>query len=167
VEGQGLQKEEGQQQVQQQQQQGCMHVAVIQGCKVRVLRRRMADNMVDSMSTTGSADAEEEHVYTALIKLASSVLCACRPRVQLVGCSNRHCTRYAGPSAEGLVAGRKGVRCGGCRVARYCSPACQKADWPQHWGMCRRLAAAAAAAAPEPPPAAAAQATAAAAAAAQ
>jgi hypothetical protein len=67
---------------------------------------------------------------------------ACGTGLQLVGCSNRACTNLSGPSAEGLVAGRKGVRCGGCRVARYCSPACQQEDWAQHRRVCRRLAAA-------------------------
>jgi hypothetical protein len=67
----------------------------------------------------------------------------CPPRLQLVGCNHQGCTNLSGPSAEGLVAGRKGVRCGACGVARYCSPACQKEDWPQHQRMCRRLAAAA------------------------
>jgi hypothetical protein len=64
---------------------------------------------------------------------------ACRQRVQLVGCSNLRCANLSGLSAEGLVSGRKGVRCGGCRVARYCCPACQQADWPQHRRVCRRL----------------------------
>jgi hypothetical protein len=67
----------------------------------------------------------------------------CQPRLQLVGCSHLGCANLRGPSAEGLVAGRKGVVCGGCRVARYCSLACQQADWPRHRRMCRRLAAAA------------------------
>jgi hypothetical protein len=76
---------------------------------------------------------------------------SCQPRVQLVGCNHLHCTNLSGPSAEGLVAGRKGVRCGGCRVARYCSPACQQADWPRHRHMCRRLAAGAGARPSAPP----------------
>jgi hypothetical protein len=62
-------------------------------------------------------------------------------RVLLVGCSHRGCTNLSGPSAEGLVSGRKGVSCGGCRVARYCCPACQKEDWRLHRRVCRRLAA--------------------------
>jgi hypothetical protein len=60
--------------------------------------------------------------------------------------SHLRCSNLSGPSAEGLVAGRKGVVCGGCRVARYCSPACQQEDWRRHRHVCRRLAAAAAAA---------------------
>jgi hypothetical protein len=74
--------------------------------------------------------------------LASSIKHACRPRVQLEGCSNPRCLGSFSPSAAGLVAGRKEVRCGGCRVARYCSPACQTVDWQQHRHVCRRLAAA-------------------------
>ena len=33
----------------------------------------------------------------------------------------------------------RGKRCGGCRLARYCCPACQKADWPAHKAACREL----------------------------
>jgi hypothetical protein len=72
----------------------------------------------------------------------SSINKVCRPEVLLVGCSNQGCTNLSGPSAEGLVAGRKGVRCTGCCVGRYCSPECQQ-DWLEHRHVCRRLTAAA------------------------
>jgi hypothetical protein len=80
--------------------------------------------------------------------VAISVNTVCRPAVLLVGCSHQYCANLSGPSAEGLVAGRKGVRCGGCGVARYCSLECQEVDWHHHWRVCRRLAAAT-----TPPPA--------------
>jgi hypothetical protein len=78
-----------------------------------------------------------------LTGMAHCIQHACRPRLQLAGCSHRHCINLSGPtgSVEGLVAGRKGVTCGGCRVVRYCSSACQQADWPRHRHVCRRLAA--------------------------
>jgi hypothetical protein len=84
------------------------------------------------------ADNRASQLNTAAVDIKH----ACGTGLQLVGCSNRACTNLSGPSAEGLVAGRKGVRCGGCRVARYCSPACQQEDWAQHRRVCRRLAAA-------------------------
>jgi hypothetical protein len=98
-----------------------------------------------SQATTaaGSGSIEVSPEVSLLRQAASDVRRACIAQVQLVGCSHLRCTNLSGPSAEGLVAGRKGVRCGRCRVARYCSPACQQADWPQHWRVCRRLAAAA------------------------
>jgi hypothetical protein len=37
--------------------------------------------------------------------------------------------------------------CSGCGLIRYCSAACQKADWKAHKAICRRLQALAAAAA--------------------
>jgi hypothetical protein len=95
-----------------------------------------------SSSSTKAGEAEDADA-AAVLALAASIQHACRTRVQLVGCSNSHCTSQSSPSVGGLVVGRKGVRCGGCRVARYCSPACQQADWPQHRHVCRRLAAAA------------------------
>jgi hypothetical protein len=89
----------------------------------------------------GSDITEFEDKLVELTALADSIQHACRPRVQLVGCSHPRCPNLSGLSAEGLVTGRKGVRCGWCEVARYCSPACQKEDWPQHRHVCRRLAA--------------------------
>jgi hypothetical protein len=88
-------------------------------------------------------DASVDELMLILLQSARQLQQRCRPRVQLVGCSNRGCTNLSGPSAEGLVAGRKGVRCGGCGVARYCCPACQQEDWPKHRHVCRRLAGAA------------------------
>ena len=46
----------------------------------------------------------------------------------LRSCANPRCSNLAGAS-EGALRGRK---CGGCRVVRYCSDACCRADWPAH-----------------------------------
>jgi hypothetical protein len=92
-------------------------------------------------SATASSSMEVRCRAADLRQAFSEGMQACRPRLQLLGCSNPRCTNLSGPSAEGLVAGCKGVRCGGCRVARYCSPACQKEDWAKHRHVCRRLAA--------------------------
>jgi hypothetical protein len=96
---------------------------------------------------SSSCSSFQELAGDPLLATAQQIQSCCRSRVQLVGCSHLHCTSLSGPSAQGLVAGRKGVVCGVCGVARYCSPACQKADWPHHWCTCRRLAAATMAAA--------------------
>jgi hypothetical protein len=96
-----------------------------------------------SAKTHAEMDSAMQRLAEQVPRTAALVKGACRLRVQLVGCGNPRCTNLSGPSAEGLVAGRKGVRCGGCRVARYCCPECQQADWPQHRHVCRRLAAAA------------------------
>jgi hypothetical protein len=91
-------------------------------------------------STTGSSRDYSQTVTNPLVWMARRIKLVCRPRLQLVGCGNLRCTNLSGPSAEGLVAGRKGVVCGCCRVARYCSPACQQDDWTRHRHVCRRLA---------------------------
>jgi len=59
---------------------------------------------------------------------------------------NPSCSNITGPSDLQLVSGRSCL-CGGCRTARYCSRACQKAAWKQHKPACSALAAASAAAA--------------------
>jgi len=73
-------------------------------------------------------------------------------------CCNPSCSNITGPSDLQLVSGRSCL-CGGCRTARYCSRACQKAAWKQHKPVCSALAAAAVSA-PGPAAAAAAAATA-------
>jgi hypothetical protein len=58
-------------------------------------------------------------------------------------CNNPSCSNMAGPSEVALVSGRSCV-CGGCRVAHYCSKACQKHHWKQHKPICAALVARAA-----------------------
>jgi hypothetical protein len=65
---------------------------------------------------------------------------ACRPQVpQLVGCGWVGCRNLAGPCEGGLVEGKKGVRCGGCGLARYCCLGCQRRDWPRHDRVCCKI----------------------------
>ena len=59
-------------------------------------------------------------------------------------CNNPGCTSMAGLSELATVSGRSCI-CGGCRVARYCGRACQRAAWKQHKPVCAALNAAAAA----------------------
>jgi hypothetical protein len=58
-------------------------------------------------------------------------------------CNNPACGNLAGPSEAQLVGGRSCI-CAGCRTARYCGRACQRAAWRQHKPVCHALAAAAA-----------------------
>jgi hypothetical protein len=60
-------------------------------------------------------------------------------------CNNPACSNVSGPSEAQLVGGRSCI-CAGCRIARYCGRACQRAMWRQHKPVCKALAAAAAAA---------------------
>ena len=61
-------------------------------------------------------------------------------------CNNPGCGNVSGPTEVQLVSGRSCV-CAGCRTARYCGRACQRAAWQQHKPVCKALAAAAASAA--------------------
>jgi hypothetical protein len=64
----------------------------------------------------------------------------------LHACNSPACVSMLGPSELAAVSGRSCV-CGGCRVARYCSRACQRAAWKQHKPVCQAISSAAAAAA--------------------
>mgnify|MGYP001806991274 CR=1 FL=1 len=57
-------------------------------------------------------------------------------------CNNPGCTGMVGLSELALVSGRSCI-CGGCRVARYCGRACQRAAWKQHMPVCGALSVAA------------------------
>jgi hypothetical protein len=59
-------------------------------------------------------------------------------------CNNPGCRNVSGPSEAQLVGGRSCI-CAGCRTARYCGRACQRAAWRQHKPLCKAMAAAAAA----------------------
>ena len=59
-------------------------------------------------------------------------------------CNNPACRNLCGPSEAQVVGGRSCI-CAGCRTARYCGRACQRAVWRQHKPICNALAAAAAA----------------------
>jgi hypothetical protein len=61
-------------------------------------------------------------------------------------CNNPACRNVSGPSEAQLVGGRSCI-CAGCRTARYCGKACQRAAWRQHKPVCQALAVAAATAA--------------------
>jgi hypothetical protein len=117
------------------------HRSTTSGARVSSVARRAASIAHISQVLNGSRLRVDEGM-PQLLGTAEDAQHVCGTGLQLVGCSHRGCTNLAGPSAEGLVAGRRGVRCGGCRVARYCCPACQQADWAQHRRVCRRLAAA-------------------------
>lgn len=52
-------------------------------------------------------------------------------------CAHLRCTNLEGASEAELSS----KTCSGCRLARYCSPACAGVDWRQHKVTCRQLAA--------------------------
>jgi hypothetical protein len=84
-----------------------------------------------------STAAAEQHSqqYAAAISLCRA-LAAAAP-LPVVVCNNPSCGNTEGVS-EAAAASKA---CAGCRC-RYCSVACQRADWKRHKGACRRMAAA-------------------------
>jgi hypothetical protein len=100
----------------------------------------------DSPSDTARLLAAQQLQSTGLALCSFAVPCMC---------NNPGCTSMAGLSELTAVSGRSCI-CGGCRVARYCGRACQRAAWKQHKPVCVALSAAAAggsgAAATDAPP---------------
>lgn len=72
------------------------------------------------------------------------VLLRVRPEVAVLSTAllEKRCSACYSPSiiAPGTAssAGRL-QRCSGCKVTRYCSPSCQKRDWPAHRDECKAL----------------------------
>jgi hypothetical protein len=91
--------------------------------------------MQDSPSDTSA-------VLEVAVQLRSTGLALCSFAVPCM-CNNPGCASMAGPSELASVSGRSCI-CGGCRVARYCGRACQRAAWKQHKPVCGALSAAAA-----------------------
>jgi hypothetical protein len=101
---------------------------------------QVADQFTDGpAATTTVLQASQEQLQAAGRVLA----CFAIPHA----CNNPACANLAGPSESQLVGGRSCI-CAGCRTARYCGRACQRAAWRQHKPVCQALAAAATTAAP-------------------
>jgi hypothetical protein len=88
------------------------------------------------LTGSGSIDAELERSLILFVQLMRT-LAAVAP---LPVCNNPSCESLAGVSAAAAAC----QVCAGCRC-RYCSVACQRADWLRHKRACRRMAAAGAA----------------------
>jgi hypothetical protein len=97
-----------------------------------------------SASKTSSPDLADA-VSVRLDQQKQAGLALCCLAVSCL-CNKPGCSNTSGPTELSLVTGRS-CRCGGCRVAHYCSQACQARHWKQHKPVCTALAAAAAAAA--------------------
>jgi hypothetical protein len=92
----------------------------------------------DTSPDTAALLAAAQQLQSIGIALCSfAVPCMCN---NYLGCTN-----MAGLSELASVSGRSCI-CAGCRVARYCGRACQRAAWKQHKSVCAALSAAAAAA---------------------
>jgi hypothetical protein len=91
---------------------------------------------VESGALPSTAAAAEQHSqkYAEAIGLCRA-LAAAAPLP--VVCNNLSCNNLEGISEAAAAC----KACAGCRC-RYCSVACQRADWKRHKGACRHMAAA-------------------------
>jgi hypothetical protein len=76
-------------------------------------------------------------VLTAAQQLQSTGLALCSFAVPCM-CNDPGCASMAGLSELAAVSGRSCI-CAGCRVARYCGRACQRAAWKKHKPVCAAL----------------------------
>jgi hypothetical protein len=112
-----------------------------------------ASNHSSSDGAGDSSSPNKDGVVTAsLQEIRQTGLALCSMAVPCL-CNNPACTNTNGPTELSLVSGRSCV-CGGCRVAHYCSRACQSHHWKLHKPVCKALAAAKAAATATAEPAA-------------
>jgi hypothetical protein len=82
------------------------------------------------------------HVYRRIAVISSQMKSSVGAPLWLSRCGHIGCRNLGGPSDAGMVTGCRGVVCGGCGVARFCSPDCASKAWPAHSKACGRLAAA-------------------------
>jgi hypothetical protein len=109
---------------------------VQQGLPVDVLRR-----LQGALAAAGPVVARQSAPLEAEVLCPQVVLAKLSPRP--LGCWNRTCTNMPGLSEAGAVS----KPCTSCKVAAFCSKACEKQAWSEHTMACSRLAALAAAAA--------------------
>ena len=98
-----------------------------------------SDLQTADMSISGSITAVLQAAHEQLLAASRVLACFAIPHA----CNNPACSNMCGPSEAQLVGGRSCI-CAGCRTARYCGKACQRAAWRQHRPVCKALAAAAA-----------------------
>jgi hypothetical protein len=106
-----------------------------------VLQPLCSDLQTADMSIGGSIAAVLQAAHEQLLAASRVLACFAIPHA----CNNPACRNTYGPSEAQLAGGRSCI-CAGCRTARYCGRACQRAAWRQHKPICKALAVAAAAA---------------------
>lgn len=85
--------------------------------------------------------ARLEDVIAAAAEVDASDEAAAKARTRILAaggmCVYPGCCTLKRPGIDGL--GKKNLLCSGCRTARYCAAACQKADWKKHKVACRAI----------------------------
>ena len=96
----------------------------------RRLRAEITEPLAQALADSAAAEGEDG---AKRLQVAVDAAQALATRA----CARVGCTTIAGVSEAAIS---RGKRCSGCRLVRYCGPACQKADWPAHKAACRELA---------------------------
>jgi hypothetical protein len=111
------------------------------GYQPQQVQQALLELMTARQEAAGSSDAAALRVLVQALQAAGQALgCLATP----VCCNNPACCSLGGSTEVQSVSG-KGCICAGCRTARYCDHACQRAHWKLHKPVCKALAPAAAA----------------------
>ena len=101
------------------------------------------EQLVATCQVLRHSSSDTTTLLAAAQQLQATWLALCSFAVPCM-CNNPSCAHVSEMSELASVSGRSCV-CGGCRVARYCGRACQRAAWKQHKLVCAAISAAAAA----------------------
>ena len=113
------------------------------GCSPQHLQQQLVALLTSQQGTQqGLTDASLTALVQQLQATGAMLSSISVPHI----CNNPACANLSGPTEVRLVSGRSCI-CAGCRVARYCGRACQRAAWKQHKPVCKALAATSATAA--------------------
>lgn len=114
---------------------GLEKLAQVLRCYVNSPQSRGDKRLIDALKTHLSSLESMNRRLRAIPESVDQAV-ACGLAEAGLPCSWVGCTTMLPPGGKKM----RSMRCSGCKVAHYCSPACQKKDWKGHKLVCKELA---------------------------